>query len=128
MIKYDKLLKILKERNITLAQLRSMGTISASAVDKIRNNKSVQVEALFRVCDFLNCKMDDIVEHENYVELDKSVADFGLTESGYGFDILGIKTISDITAPLTIGNLQNKMCEYYTSCKLNRNDCDVIMN
>ena len=42
--------------------LKSMASIGNSTMAKLGNNENVTIEVLAKICDALNCKLDDIVE------------------------------------------------------------------
>lgn len=60
---YNKLWKLMIDKNINKTQLRAQAGISTNAMAKLGKNESVQVEILDKICKTLNCGMDDIVEY-----------------------------------------------------------------
>lgn len=62
MIVYNKLLKILKDRNITFTELRTRLTLSNSTVARINKNQVVSLEVIDRLCDYLVLQPGDILE------------------------------------------------------------------
>ena len=60
---YNKLWKLLIDRNINKTQLCEMAGISTNAMAKLGKNESVQLEILLKICKVLNCKLDDILDY-----------------------------------------------------------------
>ena len=70
MIKYDKLWETMKEKGITQVELAeamglSKGTIAMWEVGKrrLRHNKNVQVNTIDKLCNILECDVEDIMTH-----------------------------------------------------------------
>ena len=61
-ISYNKLWKLLIDKNLNKTKLRTEAGISSNAMAKLGKNESVQVETLFKICDVLGCNLDDIAE------------------------------------------------------------------
>ena len=61
-ISYNPLWKLLIDRKITKAELRSRTKIAASTFTKMNNDQQVSLDVLARICLELNCGLDDIVE------------------------------------------------------------------
>ena len=61
---YNKLWKLLIDKKINKTQLCELANISTNAMAKLGRNESVQVEVLTRICEVLNCNVEDIVEFE----------------------------------------------------------------
>ncbi len=61
-ISYNKLWKLMIDKNINKTKLRSQAGISSNAMAKLGKNESVQVEVLVKICNCLGCTMDDIME------------------------------------------------------------------
>lgn len=64
-ISYNKLWKILIDKNINRSQLREMAQISTNAVAKLGKNEPVSMETLSKICVALGCEIGDIVEFKN---------------------------------------------------------------
>lgn len=62
MIVYNKLIKILKERNITFTELRTRLKIGTTTVAKINKNQIISLEVIDRLCDYLKLQPGDILE------------------------------------------------------------------
>lgn len=61
-ISYNKLWKLLIDRNINKTQLCERAKISTNAMAKLGRNEDVRVEVLAKICLELNCTMNDIME------------------------------------------------------------------
>ena len=61
-ISYDKLWKLMIDKKINKTQLSEKAGITTNAMAKLGKNESVQVEILAKICDVLNCEIEDIVE------------------------------------------------------------------
>ena len=61
-VSYNKLWKLLIEKNINKTQLKDIAGISTNAVAKLGRNESVSMETLGKICLALNCEIGDIVE------------------------------------------------------------------
>ncbi len=59
---YKKLFKLLIDRGLKHKDLCEKANISTSSVTKLRKDQHVNTEILERVCDALNCEIEDIVE------------------------------------------------------------------
>ena len=61
-ISYNRLWKLMIDKNINKTKLRTQAGISSNAMAKLGKNESVQVEVLAKICNCLGCTMDDIME------------------------------------------------------------------
>lgn len=61
-ISYNRLWKLLIDKGLNKTKLTTIAGITTNAVAKMGKNESVQLEVLAKICDALNCTMDDIVE------------------------------------------------------------------
>jgi len=61
-VSYNKLWKLMIDKNINKTRLRSEAGISSNAMAKLGKNQSVQVEVLVKICRRFNCTIDDIME------------------------------------------------------------------
>ena len=55
-------LPLMIDKNINKTKLRTEIGISSNAMANLGKNKSVQVEVLVKICNHLNCTLDDILE------------------------------------------------------------------
>ncbi len=68
-VSYNKLWKLMNDINKT--KQRTETSISSNAMANLGKNKSVQVEVLVKICNHLNCTLDDILEILPYENEDK---------------------------------------------------------
>ena len=61
-ISYNKLWKLLVDKDINKTQLREAVGISSGTLAKLSKNESVNLEVLARICFYLKCNIGDIVE------------------------------------------------------------------
>ena len=64
MFSYKPLLKLLIDKNMTKTQLREQLGISMATLAKISKNEYISMKVLNDICSLLNCKIEDIVEHQ----------------------------------------------------------------
>lgn len=62
-VSYNKLWKILEERQMLKTELVKAAKISTNAMAKLGKNEDVRMGILINICKTLNCKIDDIVEY-----------------------------------------------------------------
>jgi len=60
---FKPLWKLLVDRDMTAEDLRSALGFSFSTMAKMKKGENVSMEILDKICNFLNCKLSDIVEH-----------------------------------------------------------------
>ena len=61
-VSFNKLWKLLIDKNTTRTKLRTEAKVSSNAMAKLGKNESVQLEVLVKICNHLGCTLDDIVE------------------------------------------------------------------
>lgn len=71
-IRYNKLWKLLIDKGMTKTELRIKAGLTTNALARLGKNESVQVETLFKICNVLDCNLDDIAESVP-TDWDKSV-------------------------------------------------------
>ena len=59
---YNKLWKLMIDKNINKTTLRREAGITSNAMAKMGKNQPVSVEVLAKICRVLDCKVDDILE------------------------------------------------------------------
>ena len=62
MISFDPWRRTMKEKQITPYALTVKYGICKRTVDKFKNNQNVTLETLERMCNILDCRIEDIVE------------------------------------------------------------------
>lgn len=63
MISYAPFWNTLKEKNISQYQLINEYDISTGTLDNMRKNKSITMMTIDKLCDILDCQVEDIVKH-----------------------------------------------------------------
>lgn len=53
------------DKNMNKTQLRKMANISSNAMAKLGKNESVPLETLERICNALNCSIEDILDYSS---------------------------------------------------------------
>lgn len=61
-VSYNKLWKMLIDKNISKTELTHLAGITTNAMAKLGRNEDVRVNTLEKLCTSLDCKLDDIVE------------------------------------------------------------------
>jgi len=61
-ISYNKLWHLLIEKNISKTQLIKQAKISTNAMAHLGRNEDVRVEVLVKICETLDCSIEDIME------------------------------------------------------------------
>ena len=63
MITYNSLWKTMKEKGITQYKLNKHYDISRGQISRLRHNNNVSTHTLNRLCEILDCRLEDIVEY-----------------------------------------------------------------
>ena len=63
MIKYDKLFKLLDEKNISTYYIRKNKITGEATLTKLRNNEPVNTMTIDKFCSILNCQPGDLMEY-----------------------------------------------------------------
>lgn len=61
-VSYNKLWKLLIDKNMKKKELGEVAGISNSLIAKLGKNENVTVEVLVKICAALDCNIDDIME------------------------------------------------------------------
>ena len=59
---YNKLWKLLIDKNMNKTQLRTTSGITTTALAKLGRNENVNTEVLAKICKTLNCDISDIMD------------------------------------------------------------------
>ncbi len=62
-VNYDKLWKLMIDKKINKTQLSERAKITTNEMAKMGKNEIVKTETLLKICNVMNCKLDDIVEY-----------------------------------------------------------------
>lgn len=61
-VSYNKLWKMLIDREMSRTEMRVKAGISTKTLAKLGKNENVNTEMLGRICKALDCKLEDIME------------------------------------------------------------------
>lgn len=61
-VSYKKLFKLMIDRNIKKKDLKEMASIGNSTMTKLAKDENVTMDVMAKICNALNCTMDEIVE------------------------------------------------------------------
>ena len=61
MIDFAPLWQTMKDRNITCYALINKYNVSRGMIDKLKHNRNVTLETVGRLCEILDCEIQDIV-------------------------------------------------------------------
>ena len=67
-VSYNRLWKILIDKNLKKTELKQLSGISSNVLAKLGKNEPVAVESLEKVCLSLDCKIEDIMEFVSEVD------------------------------------------------------------
>lgn len=59
---YNKLWKLLIDKGLKKSDLRSVAGLSSSSIAKLSKGENVTTAVLLRICEALQCNLDDIAE------------------------------------------------------------------
>lgn len=65
---YNKLWKLLIDRNLMKKDLREMAGLSSNAIAKMGKGGDVSTQVLRKICETLDCKLEDIVDLDDPIE------------------------------------------------------------
>lgn len=63
MIKYDKFWKTMKQRGISQYALIHVYHFSAGQLSRIKHNEYLSTKTIDKICDLLECRVEDVMEH-----------------------------------------------------------------
>ena len=61
-VSYNKLWKLLIDKNMTKTDLRLKADIATSTLAKLSKNEQVSLDVLLKICKVLNCEIQDVIE------------------------------------------------------------------
>lgn len=61
-ISYDKLWKLLIDKNMNRTKLKEASGISFNVLAKMGRNEAISMDSLYKICTTLNCDTGDVVE------------------------------------------------------------------
>lgn len=62
MISYKKLWKLLIDKDIKKSELAQMAGLSTFTLNKLNHGENVNTDTLVKICNALDCKLEDIME------------------------------------------------------------------
>lgn len=63
-VSYNKLWKLLIDKNMTKVALRDAVGMGTGTLSKLSKNQRVSMEVLEKICKELNCNFNDIIEYK----------------------------------------------------------------
>ena len=63
MISFDRLWKLMEQRKISTYRLREQCGLDNKTVRRLKANENTETKTLNKICAFLNCRLEDIVEY-----------------------------------------------------------------
>ena len=63
-VSYNKLFKLLVDKNISVAELRKETGLSSCTFTKLRRNEAVTITVLLKICEYLECNIHDVCSFE----------------------------------------------------------------
>ena len=63
MIRFDRLWETMKQKNITMYQLREKCGIDRKTIRRLRANENTETKTLDKICAFLDCRLEEIAEY-----------------------------------------------------------------
>ena len=61
-ISYNKLWKLLIDKNMKKSDLRKIAGVSSSSLAKLSKGENVTTDVILKICDVLDCNVQDIME------------------------------------------------------------------
>ena len=63
MIRFDKLWKLMEQKQVSTYWLREHGGIDSKTVRRLKANDNVETKTLDKLCAALHCRLQDIAEY-----------------------------------------------------------------
>ena len=63
MIIFDRLWQTMKEKNVSTYTLREKYDFHTDTIKNLRHNKSITTNTLSKLCEILDCQLEDIAEY-----------------------------------------------------------------
>ena len=61
-ISYNKLWKMLIDKNMKKSDLKEKAGISSASLAKLGKGENITTDVLIRICESMNCRVEDILE------------------------------------------------------------------
>lgn len=65
MISYKPLRKLLIDKDLSCGELKDILQISSATMAKLNSDKIVSLNVIDKICKYLNCNIQDIMQYEN---------------------------------------------------------------
>lgn len=62
MFKFDRLFLTMEKKGVSTYRLREECGIDSKTIRRLRANLNIEMKTLGRICTFLDCKIEDVVE------------------------------------------------------------------
>ncbi len=62
MFKFDRLFLTMEKNGVSSYKLREECGIDSKTVRRLKANQNIEMKTLDRICSFLDCKIEDVVE------------------------------------------------------------------
>ena len=72
-VSYDRLWKLMIDKKINKKQIKDLASINCNCIAKMAKDEPVHMENLIKICESLNCELNDIVEIKENEEDNQSV-------------------------------------------------------
>lgn len=63
MIRYDKLWLTMKNKKITQYDLYTHFGVNRALINRLKHNKNIETNTVNRLCEILDCKVEEIMEY-----------------------------------------------------------------
>ena len=63
MIKFDRLWVTMEKKGVTQYDLYTHHNVNRAQLDRLRHNQNIEVNTIDRLCNILQCSVEDIMEH-----------------------------------------------------------------
>lgn len=80
MMLFEPLWKTMKTRNVSIYALINKYNVSRGTIDNLKHNRNVTIATIERLCEILDCQVEDIVVYEKN-KFDTENADKEVLES-----------------------------------------------
>ena len=62
MFKFDRLFLTMDKKGVSTYRLREECGIDSKTIRRLKANQNIEMKTLDRICNFLDCKIEDVVE------------------------------------------------------------------
>ena len=62
MFKFDRLFKTMNEKGVSTYRLREECGIDSKTVRRLKANENIEMKTLDKICSFLDCNIEEVVE------------------------------------------------------------------